>query len=466
MRLFILLPCLVLGLFSPALGSPSREGAPLYLEPGEQRSLGVPGLQRFSVSGDAIRYLRIPNTDRILIKALKPGLSTLLLETSGALHRTHLVRVEAPKSPLLPQDLLRALNRLDDTEVLHFGKQLLLRGNVSRIEEAESIRVLREHFPAWVEDQTRIDERWLEGNLIELNRILETHRSLRIRSGEGMIRIEGSVPDETERELLLRKIRKIQPLTRTLIAAGKEGDPTLHFKVFLLETRKDRGGAIGPDWPTAFHARSPVQPLDLTLRALSEKGWLRILSSPEISLKCPGKAELFAGGEIPIRQRTRFAETVQWKTVGLSLKLEVAEFDGNRVKIQVETEMSHLAQELDRDQVPGLKSNRIRTEVEGFLDRPVLLSGLIQEDFRESARGLPGLLNLPVIGSLFGSREYLDRKSELSAVLLPRRTPPTDAMRSIDPGAPTGWIPPPRDRLDPEALEQAKASPEFPWNLL
>jgi pilus assembly protein CpaC len=457
---------LVPGTLPLARGAPSLEGAPIYLEPGEQRSLGIPDLRRFSVSGDSIRYRRVPGSDRLLIKAVKSGISTLFVESGSGNPRTHTIRVETPKSPLLPADLLRALNRLTETEVVHAGRLLMLRGTVRDPLEADSVRLIRETYPSWIVDQTRIEEGWLRASVEELRRILEPHPDLRIQSGEGLVQIEGSVPDEVAKEILTRKIRRAQPLTRILLAAGKESDPTLYFKIFLLETRKDLNGSFGAEWPALFSAQAPFRPLDLALRALSEQGRVRILSSPEITVKAPGKAELFAGGEIPIRQRIRFNETVQWKNVGLSLKLEVLESQGTRVRIRVETEMSHLAGELDRDQIPGLKSNRIRTEIEGVLDRPVLLSGLLQEDFRETARGLPGLSSLPLIGRLFGSSDYLERKSELHAVLLPRKAPPPSPLREVAPEAPDGWIPPARNRIPADELERLKTDPEYPWNLL
>ncbi len=466
MKPFWILPFLLPGALPLAGGAPSLEGSPIYLEPGEQRSLGIPALRRFSVSGESIRYHRVQGTDRLLIKAVKSGISTLFVETLTGGQRTHTIRVETPKTPLLPTDLLRALNRLTETEVVHAGRLLLLRGTVTDRDEAESIRLLRETFPSWIVDQTRIEESWLGACLQELRPLLALHPDLRFQSGEGLLQIEGSAPDEPGREILLRKIRRIQPLARVLLAVGKESEPTLYFKVFLLETRKDLNGTWGAEWPALFSAREPLRPLDLTLRALSEQGRVRILSSPEITVKSPGKAELFAGGEIPIRQRIRFNDTVQWKTVGLTLKLEVLEFLGNRVRIRVETEMSHLAGELDHDQIPGLKSNRIRTEIEGQLDRPVLLSGLLQEDFRETARGLPGLASLPWIGKLFGSSDYLERKSELHAVLLPRKALPPSPLKSVDHDAPEGWIPPPRNRIPHEELERLKSDPEYPWNLL
>ena len=456
---------LIPGAPTPTRGAPSLEGAPIFLEPGEQRSLGIPALLRFSVSGESIRYHRVSGADRLLIKAVKSGISTLFVETRTGSQRTHIVRVETPKTPLLPPELLRALNRLTETEVIHVGRLLMLRGSITDRNEAESIRLLRETFPAWIVDQTRIEDAWLMNCTEELRRVLEPHPDLRVQSGEGWIQVEGGVPNEAAREILIRKIRQIQPLTRILLSAGKENEPTLYFKVFLLETRKDLNGSLGVEWPALFNAQAPLRPLDLSLRALSEQGRVRILSSPEITVKSPGKAELFAGGEIPIRQRIRFNETVQWKTVGLTLKLEVLEFQGKRVRIRVETEMSHLAGELDHDQIPGLKSNRIRTEIDGELDRPVLLSGLLQEDFRETARGLPGLVSLPLIGRLFGSSDYLERKSELHAVLLPRKAPPP-SMKRVDADAPEGWIPPPRNRIPSEELERLKTDPEYPWNLV
>ena len=45
--------------------------------------------------------------------------------------------------------------------------------------------------------------------------------------------------------------------------------------------------------------------ISYSIQALSEKGKVRVLSAPELVVKCPGQADLFAGGELTIRLKPR-----------------------------------------------------------------------------------------------------------------------------------------------------------------
>jgi pilus assembly protein CpaC len=59
-----------------------------------------------------------------------------------------------------------------------------------------------------------------------------------------------------------------------------------------------------------------------------------------------------------------------------------------------------------------------------------MLSGLLQDKIREEARGLPFLRNIPVLGALFGSEEFLKDRSELVVILLPTTSPPESVLLS------------------------------------
>ena len=183
-------------------------------------------------------------------------------------------------------------------------------------------------------------------------------------------------------------------------------------------------------------------------------------------VKAPGQAELFSGGELPIRQKTHFNESVTWKNFGLTLRLDVKEFAGSRVRLSVETEISQIDSSLKTDQIPGLKSNRLKTVVDGELDQPLLLSGLLQEDVQDHRSGLLGLSSIPILGSLFSSEDYQNKRSELVAILLPHGRPPDSPQVRIQSGLPRGFLPLPRDHLNEEEREALQNSKEYPWNVL
>ncbi|NDF15374.1 hypothetical protein EB061_08645 [bacterium] len=71
-RFPFLLPALLLStLYRQTLAGP-LEDTPLFLEVGEQRPVALPPLERFSVSGECVRYWRDPRRNLLLLKASKP----------------------------------------------------------------------------------------------------------------------------------------------------------------------------------------------------------------------------------------------------------------------------------------------------------------------------------------------------------------------------------------------------------
>ena len=137
-----------------------KEGAPLYLELGEQRFVSFPGIDRYSVSGDSVHYVRIANETGLLLKALKTGTSTLYLSTEGNEKEVHLIRVVQKKSHAESASLLQALNPLRETEVIDSGNHFILRGRVKTTSEAQAISYLKENFASQIQDETRIEPNW------------------------------------------------------------------------------------------------------------------------------------------------------------------------------------------------------------------------------------------------------------------------------------------------------------------
>ena len=451
-----------------------KEGAPLYLELGEQRLVTFPDIERYSVSGDSVHYVRIENEKGILVKAMKPGIATLYLSTTSHQTEVHLIRVEQKKAHPYPPALLQALNQVHETEVIDGGDHFILRGEVKNQKEAQALAYLKENFAPQITDETRIEKTWFIQSKNELTHLLADHPGLSIETRDDALAIQGGVPNAAIKESIVKKIKSIQALTQIEIQTVKDSDPTLYFKIFLLEVKREAISSLGVEWPSTTPSTINLSPtqflisnsLDLTIHALSERGLARILSSPELVVKAPGQAELFAGGELPIRERSKFTDSVTWKNVGLSLKIDVKEYGGEKVRLVIETEISHLDNSLMNDNIPGIQTNRIKTLVDGTFGKPLLLSGLLQEDMHETSKGLPGLSLIPVLGKLFSSEDYQNNRSELVAILLPRRELPTNPQNRISSAIPKGYLPLPRSEVTDDEKEAAKSDRHYPWNSL
>ena len=76
--------------------------------------------------------------------------------------------------------------------------------------------------------------------------------------------------------------------------------------------------------------------------------------------------------------------------------------------------------------IPALNVNRAETTVELPSGGSLVLAGLIQEETRQNLDGVPGVQNLPVLGSLFRSRDYENQETELVVLVTPYLVDPTN----------------------------------------
>jgi Flp pilus assembly secretin CpaC len=419
----------------------------LVLVPGEQRNLRIPGLLQYSLGSDVVRARS--TSDSILIKAIKPGHADLWVRKSDGTSENRPIEVNAKPETLGPPALLRALSRLQEVEIIYGGDgKPVLRGEIHSLEEASRVGALR----AQIEDQTRLTPILVARGKEKLEDWLRTSghsETLRIENRGDQLWVRGSLSRPSEYAGVSRQIRSRFPWVEFEIDTLPDSAPTIHFQVYLLELRRTHFRNLGLNWPKALEGSFQLAPqrgwgatqLDLALQALEGDGAARVLSRPELVVRAPGEAELFAGGELPIQAMARFFANVMWKNFGLTLRLKVTHAAGDRVRLEVFTEVSHLDGSIALNEVPGIQSNRMKTQVDARYGTPLFLSGLLQKNVREHARGLPLLREIPVLGKLFGSEDYLNERSELVAILLPMSTPPRaelDRWRELEAREHTG----------------------------
>ena len=505
--------CFVFGLIfffaGPAFGSArvnpppvvadDPERPPLLLVLGEQRILRVSGLKRYSVGGSALRATAAPDSeDALLIKGVAAGYADIWIwKTDGsAEHRA--VQVQKAATESMGPALDRALSRLTETEVYYTPEGMVLRGTVHSFAEAARLHAIfrvsdptppapgSKEPPKPVSNSRIIDETVLAPELLtegkaRIDGWLRTSAygsRLRAEINEGQLFVslaQGSVNGPSEKSLIERRIVSLFPLSRIVIDALPDANPTVHFKVYLLELKKTHLRTLGLSWPSGQDGAFSVTPsaitsnlaLDVALQALENDGSAKILSNPELVVRAPGEAELFSGGELPIHEQSAYFANVTWKTFGLTLRLNVAQSAGDRVRLDIFTEVSRLDQSLSNaDKTPGIQSNRMKTQVDAQYGKPLLLSGLLQKSVRKEVKGLPFLKDIPVLGALFGSEDYLNERSELVAILLPSAEVPAAPMEKFSQLLPQGPIPPRTQFPDPSTEKAMREAPDYPWNVL
>jgi pilus assembly protein CpaC len=180
-----------------------------------------------------------------------------------------------------------------------------------------------------------------------------------------------------------------------------------------------------------------------TLRAMERAGVIRTLAEPNLTAISGESASFLAGGEFPIPAGYTCTAgslgaigncqyQIQFKKFGVSLNFTPVVLAEGRISLRVLTEVSELstenqltvAQSITLTEqstltIPSIRTRRAETTVELPSGGALAMAGMIQEQTRQQINGVPGLMQLPILGALFKSRDYLNKQSELMVIVTP-----------------------------------------------
>ncbi len=217
----------------------------------------------------------------------------------------------------------------------------------------------------------------------------------------------------------------------------------------------DNGGTLDPvDDVTTYGpatARTDAR-TDATIEAFERAGLLRVLAEPNLTAISGENARFLAGGEFPVPVSSQDGEmSVEFKPFGVGLAFTPIVMSGGRISLKVSTEVSELTNEgaistgdtpirnadgtttvIRGITIPALQVRRAETTLEMPSGGSIVLAGLIQERTRHALEGVPGVMNTPVIGSLFRSRDFMNNETELVIIVTPYLVRPTspDQLRT------------------------------------
>ena len=181
-----------------------------------------------------------------------------------------------------------------------------------------------------------------------------------------------------------------------------------------------------------FNALGKSGSFGAVVSALERNGLARVLAEPTVTAISGESATFTAGGEFPAPQTETCAVTngvrscqisYQYKPYGVSLNFTPVVLSEGRIQLRLATEVT----EIDGLQnarsttvnIPAFRTRRHETTVELPSGGSIVSAGLIQQKSRQIISGQPGLMSLPILGSLFRSRDFQSEETELMIVVTP-----------------------------------------------
>ena len=176
-----------------------------------------------------------------------------------------------------------------------------------------------------------------------------------------------------------------------------------------------------------------------TMRAMESAGVVRTLAEPNLTAISGESATFIAGGEFPIPAGyscdpvTHVCTTqITYKKFGISLNFTPVVLSEGRISLRVMTEVSELSNDnaitvsqavgqgsTNSITIPSVRTRRAETTLEIPSGGSMAMAGLIQQQTKQAVNGIPGVDQLPILGALFRSQDYVNNETELMVLVTP-----------------------------------------------
>lgn len=262
--------------------------------------------------------------------------------------------------------------------------------------------------------------------------------------------------DEKTNALVVRDTPQIIRMVEKLISAMDQPEPEVMLEVDVMEVSRDRLLALGIDLPSSFTAGAAGMSIDalkslgkndflsnsgVTVTANQTNGDVNTLATPRIRVRNKEKAKFLVGDRLPVISTAAvpgsagsttgttngavYNTSVQYVEVGIKIEAEPTIYADGEVAIRMSLEVSSAS-------APNADAAKLGTIAYSIGTRSVntvlrlkdgqteVLGGLIQDEDKSNISGLPGVIDIPILGRLFGKQTDTKNKKEIIMSITPR----------------------------------------------
>jgi len=348
------------------------------------------------VSNPAVADAVLRTPRRIYVLGVAPGQTdAVFFDAAGRQILSLNIRVDQSTQAL--EDTIRRVAPTADVRIEAVNDGLILTGSVASARDASAVEKIAQRYVERPELITNLlSIRGGDQVMIKV-RIVEMQRNIIKQLG-------------VNTELVANQLGDGQWVLRNLASFAVNQS---YLGEFL--------GGYQYDDPTA----DGVQQGAALLQAFERVGLVRTLAEPNLTAVSGESGKFLAGGEfpVPVGRDQDGNIIIEFKPYGVGLGYTPVVLSEGRVSVKISTEVSELTNEGSLQvtglNIPGLAVRRAETTVELASGESLMIAGLLREQTKQIIDALPGMTNLPVLGALFRSRDYLAGETELVIIITP-----------------------------------------------
>ncbi len=376
----------------------------IILARGTSALIDYPGeLTRVSVADPAVAEAVVLSPQEVLLNGIGLGSTSLFLWDSAGSRRLYSVEVTADVGTL--QRYLDLLFPDEDIQVSAQGNTVIVSGRVSDAFVARRAIELAQGTGAMILDNL---ETPAPSQILLEVRFAEVSRNALETLGNNLIRVVN--PHELSAEGRWE--------------AGTDSDGLLDLSLISNNAQ-----------------------LSALIQVLKSTGDFRSLAEPNLLALDGQEASFLAGGEFPFPSiqggANNNAVTVEWREFGVRLRFTPTVTNIGNIRLSIAPEVSALdfagGLSMGGFQIPSILTRKAETEVELREGQHLAIAGLIDNSIQENIDKLPFLGSIPILGSLFSSREMRQERTELLVIVTPKVVRPSDLPIPVPTGEPASW---------------------------
>lgn len=177
------------------------------------------------------------------------------------------------------------------------------------------------------------------------------------------------------------------------------------------------------------------------LNAMEQAGVMRTLAEPSLTAISGEEAKFYVGGDYRLageqdvttdsgtgeKTVTRSVEDVEY---GIELNFRPVVLSPGRISLKIETNVSEPTYEgsivtgnndpsITGSTKLAIRKREASTTVELPSGGSIIIAGLVQDNIRQAMSGVPGISKLPILGTLFRSKDFVRNETELVIIATP-----------------------------------------------
>lgn len=253
-------------------------------------------------------------------------------------------------------------------------------------------------------------------------------------------------------------------MKRTLIGFGlllvtafahADAKPLIQIGVEVVEVNEQKTRKLGIDWmetlglhemnvPAVFKVGSITRDaLNATVNAMLQHETADLLANPKLVTRDGSTANFHAGGELPYATSGSLGTVqVEFKPYGVTLKISPHLESGGEITLNLDAEVSGPDDQhtvtLSGNVVQGISTRQVSSQLTLTPGSTLTLAGLLQTNKRTIRKGIPGLMDIPVLGHLFAMTTHASERTSIIVFVTPivldnaASTPPSSAPEDMD----------------------------------